>query len=36
MNAPLPTTIAARRATVQRDTMGWICSENPDHFRRQD
>ena len=23
-------------ATVQRDTMGWICSENPDHFRRQD
>ena len=22
--------------TVGHDTMGWICSENPDHFRRQD
>lgn len=21
--------------TMLRDTMGWICSENPDHFRKQ-
>jgi hypothetical protein len=23
-------------ATLLRDTMGWICSHDPDHFRKHD